>query len=80
MDSGWIASHQLPSKFWWHALKRATYVANHIPIKINNIMTTLHKLTYRKKIDLRTLLPIFSVCYIHRIIDSQQQKCQHTTP
>ena len=73
MARGWIASHQLPSTFWWHALRRATEVSNYIPLKINNTITTSHELTYRTKPDLRTILPIFSVCYIRKLLDKSHK-------
>lgn len=63
MARSWLASSLLPSKFWWHALKRATEVSNYVPIKINNILTTPHELAFKSKVDLRTLLPLFSVAY-----------------
>ena len=64
MARGWIASHQLLATFWWHAIKRAVEVSNYIPIKIDDTITTPHKLVHGTKPDLRCLLPMFSVAYI----------------
>lgn len=63
MTRSWLASALLPSKFWSHALKHATKVGNYIRIRINNILTTPHELAFHNKVDLRTLLPLFSVAY-----------------
>jgi len=63
MSRNWLASSLLPSEFWWHAMKRATEVANYLPLKINNSLTTPHEQVYNSKPDLRNLLPMFSVAY-----------------
>ena len=69
MARSWLASHLLPSSFWWWALKRATEVSNYLPIRINNRFTTPFELTYGEKPDLRNLLQIFSVAYLTRYKD-----------
>jgi len=63
MCRSWLVSAQLPSNFWWFALKRATEVSNYIPIKLNGELTTPHQLVYNNKVDLRNLIPMFSVAY-----------------
>ena len=37
MARSWIASHELPSSFWWHALKRATEISNYLSKLTTNI-------------------------------------------
>ena len=63
MYKAWLASSLLPSEFWWFAIKRATEMANYIPIRINGKLTTPHELVYHQKPDLRHLLPLFAVSY-----------------
>jgi len=65
MSRNWLASALLPCQFWWHALKRATEIANYFPIKINNQLTSPHELTYGIKPDMRSITPIFSVAYVN---------------
>jgi len=64
MARNWLISSLLPSKFWYHALKRATEISNYLPIKINDRITTPHELVYRKKVDMRNLFPMFCVSYV----------------
>ena len=35
MGRSWLNSAQLPSNFWWFALRRATEVSNYLPVKAN---------------------------------------------
>ena len=63
MSRSWLASSLLPSTFWWFALKRATEVANYVPLKINGKLTTPHQQAYGKKVDMRNLFPMFAVSY-----------------
>jgi len=70
MARSWLANSLLPSNFWWHSIKRATEVANYIPLKIDGQLTTPHELTYGHKVDLRNILPLFAVSYIRNNTDS----------
>ena len=47
-----------------HALKRVTWVAKYLPIKINKIITIPHKLVSKSKIDLHNMLPMFVVAHL----------------
>ena len=44
MSRSWLLSNLLPTKFWYHALKRAAEVSNYLPIKVNNKLTTLFEM------------------------------------
>lgn len=66
MARGWISSVLSPPPFWWWTFKRAVEVSNYVPIRIDNNITTLHKLVFKAKPDLRNLLPMFSVCYVRK--------------
>jgi len=64
MARNWLTSSLLPSKFWWHALKRATEVSNYVPLRINGRLTTPHQEVFHQKVDMRNIIPMFTVSYI----------------
>ena len=70
MSRSWLLSNLMPTKFWFHALKRAAEVSNYLPIKIDNELTTPFELVYNRKPDLRNLFPLFSIAYIRRSRDA----------
>ena len=70
MSRSWLLSSLLPTKFWFHALKRAAEVSNYLPLKVNDVLTTPFELVYKRKPDLRNLFPLFSVGYVRRSRDS----------
>jgi hypothetical protein len=56
MARNWLASAELPSKFWYYAVKRAAEVCNYFPIKLDNgKWTTPFTLAHKIKPDLRVL-------------------------
>ena len=77
MARGWTSSALLPPPFWWWAFKRAVEVSNYIPLKVNNKLTTPHELVYHTKPDLRNLLPMFSVCYLRRYENQDDEKLKN---
>jgi hypothetical protein len=47
MAQNWLASAELPAKFWFYAVKRAAEVCNYSPLKLdNNIWTTPFELAH----------------------------------
>ena len=70
MARSWLLSNLMPTKLWFHALKRAAEVSNYLPIKIDNCLTSPFELVYKTKPDLRNLFPLFSVGYIRRSRDA----------
>ena len=74
MSRAWLATHLLPSKFWWWALKRAVETSNYVPIKIDTHITTPFYLVHHVKPDLRNLLPLFSVSYLTRYRDGNKKR------
>ena len=46
MSRSWLVSNLLPTKFWFHALKRAAEVSNYLPLKVNDTFTTPYELVY----------------------------------
>ena len=53
MSRSWLLSNLMPTKFWYHALKRAAEVSNYLPLKVNNKLTTPFEMVYNSKPDLR---------------------------
>ena len=74
MSRSWLASSLLPTKFWFHALKRAAEVSNYLPLTLNDSLTTPFELVYKEKPDLRNLLPLFSVSYVRRSRDANTDR------
>ena len=74
MSRSWLVSSLLPTKFWFHALKRAAEVSNYLPLTIDDKLTTPFELTYKSKPDLRNILPLFSVSYVRRSRDANTNR------
>ena len=74
MSRSWLLSSLLPTKFWYHALKRAAEVSNYLPLTVNDTLTTPFELVYKTKPDLRNLLPMFSVSYVRRSRDANTNR------
>jgi hypothetical protein len=67
----WLTSSLLPSRFWFHAVKRATKVCNIMPTHhISTKTTTPFEIMFNKKADLRQLFLMFSVVYIKHVRDN----------
>ena len=64
MARNWLTSSLLPSSFWWQAVKRASEMANYIPLILNNKLTTSHELVFGIQPDFQNILPMFSVAYV----------------
>jgi deoxyuridine 5'-triphosphate nucleotidohydrolase len=64
MARNWLTSSQLPSTYWYFAVKRACEVSNIMPTQINSTLTTPYELVYNRKVDYRCLIPIFCTSYI----------------
>jgi len=68
LSRNWLASACLPPDFWWFAIKRVTEVSNILPTfhLSNSRPATPFELFFDVKPDLRTLIPMFSVAWVHR--------------
>ena len=64
MSCNWLKSAMLPTLYWFFAVKRSVKVSNIMPFKHQGTVTTPYTLVYKKKLDCRTLIPMFSVSYI----------------
>jgi hypothetical protein len=62
----WLASAELPAKFWFYAVKRAAEFCNYFPMKLTNgEWTTPFELAQQIKKDLQVLFKLFSVAAVH---------------
>jgi len=67
MARNWLASAELPGKFWFLAVKRAAEVCNYFPFQIeNNCWTTPLELAHGVKPDLRVLFKMFGLAAVQR--------------
>jgi hypothetical protein len=67
MARGWLASAELPSSFWFYAVKRAAEICNYFPTKLDlTSWTTPFELAHGIKPDLRVLFKLFSVAAVRR--------------
>ncbi len=67
MARNWLASAELPGKFWFLAVKRAAEICNYFPIQVeNNTWTTPLELAHGVKPDLRTLFKVFGLAAVRR--------------
>jgi hypothetical protein len=64
MARNWLTSSQLPTDYWYFAIKRACEVSNIMPTKVNSKLTTPYELVFQQKVDYRCLIPIFCTSYI----------------
>jgi dUTP pyrophosphatase len=67
MTRNWMASSQLPAKYWFFGVKRACEVLNLMPIKRHDKITTPFEVVYKKKANYRSLFPMFSTAYIKQV-------------
>jgi hypothetical protein len=67
MTRNWMTSVYLPAKYWFFGVKRACEVLNMMPIKRQDTITTPFELVYKKKVDYRSLFPLFTTAYIKQI-------------
>jgi hypothetical protein len=67
MARNWLASAELPAKFWFYAVKRAAEVCNYFPLKLDSgDWTTPFELAHQIKPDLRVPFKLFSVAAVCR--------------
>lgn len=67
MARNWLASAELPSTFWFYAVKRAAEVCNYFPSKQEDgSISTPFELVHGKKPDLRVLFHMFGLAAVRR--------------
>jgi hypothetical protein len=66
MARNWLASAELPSSFWFYAVRHATEVCNYFPYKLEDgSLTTPFELAHKTKPDLRVLFQLFALAVVH---------------
>jgi hypothetical protein len=67
MARNWLASAEVPTSFWFYAVKRAAEVCNYFPIILEcGTWTTPFELAHSAKLDLHVLSKLFSVAAVCR--------------
>jgi len=67
MARNWLASAELPGKFWFYAVKRATEICNYFPLKLDDgSWTTPLELAHKSKLDARVLFKMFGLAAVCR--------------
>jgi hypothetical protein len=67
MARNWLASAELPAKFWFYAVKRAAEVCNYFPVKFDDgPWSTPFELAHHVKPDLRVLFKMFGLAAVRR--------------
>jgi len=67
MARNWLASAELPSTFWYYAVKRAAEVCNYFPYKLEDgSFTTPFELAHNIKPDLRVIFKMFGLAAVRR--------------
>ena len=67
MGRNWLASVELPAKFWYYAVKHAAEVLNYYPIKLeDDTWSTPLELAHGIKPDLRVLFKVFGLAAVCR--------------
>lgn len=67
MARNWLASAELPSTFWYYAVRRAAEICNYFPIQLEDgLFTTPFELVHKSKPDLRVLFKQFSLAAVRR--------------
>jgi len=66
MARNWLASTELPSSFWYYAVRHAAEVCNYLPYKLEvGSFTTLFELAHNQKPDLCVLFKPFGLAAVH---------------
>jgi hypothetical protein len=67
MARGWLASAELPSTFWFYAVRHAAEVCNYLPYRLDDgSYTTPFELAHQTKPDLRVLFKPFGLYAVRR--------------
>lgn len=77
MARNWLASAELPSTFWYYAVRRAAEICNYFPIQLEDgLFTTPFELVHKSKPDLRVLFKQFSLAAVRceRVGDERLNK------
>jgi hypothetical protein len=68
MSRNWLASAELPSSFWFYAVRRAAEVCNYFPFKCEDgRVLTPFEMAHQVKPDLRNLFQPFCLAAVRRV-------------
>jgi hypothetical protein len=70
MSCIFLTEKQMPHTFWYFAIKHATRMMNMIPGKYKGKLASPFMLVHGVRLDPRTWLPLFLLCYFHHNKDS----------
>jgi hypothetical protein len=67
MARNWLSAAELPSTFWYYAVRRASEVCNYFPLQLEDgSFSTPFELGHQCKPDLRVLFPTFCLAAVRR--------------
>ncbi len=67
MSRNWLASAELPSTFWFYAVRRAAEICNYFPYQLEDgTYSTPFELVHKIKPDLRVLFRMFGLAAVRR--------------
>jgi hypothetical protein len=67
MSRNWLASAELPSTFWFYAVRHAAEICNYFPYQLEDgTYSTPFELVHKIKPDLRVLFKMFGLTAVRR--------------
>jgi hypothetical protein len=67
MARNWLVYAELPSSFWYYAVRRATEICNYFPMPLEDgKLSTPFELVHHVKPDLCLLFKPFALAAVHR--------------
>ena len=73
MSRAYLTEKQMPRSFRYYAIKHSARMMNMIPDKYKNKLASSFMLVHGVRLDQRTWLPLFLICYFHHKKDSGAQ-------
>jgi hypothetical protein len=73
MSHMYLTKKQMPRSFWYYAIKYSARMMNMIPCKYYSKLASLFMLVHGVRLDQRTWLTSFLICYFHHEKDSSTQ-------
>ena len=77
MTRAFLTEKQMPGTFCYFAIKHSARMMNMIPDKYHKKLASPFMLVHGVRLDPRTWLPLFSLCYFHHEKDSDASRSKH---
>jgi hypothetical protein len=77
MVRAYLTEKQIPRCFWFYAIKHAAWMMNAIPGKFKTRLASPFLLVHGVGHDVRTWIPVFSMCYFHHTKDGDLSQLKH---